>query len=174
MTTAALHGGVTPMSHRVMNLAHFLTQNARRHGDRIGFIWGEKSWTWREIDGHVSALAAALAARGIVQGDRILVHSKNCDEMFWSMFSAFRLGAVWVPTNFRLMPDEVAYLATASGAKAFLCHGDFPDHAAAAQAASPALAFTWRIGESGFAAKSVREAIAEHAGTAFENAGVEY
>ena len=79
----------------------------------------------------LSALAAALAARGIVKGDRILVHSKNCDEMFWSMFAAFRLGAVWVPTNFRLMPDEVAYLATASGAKAFLCHGDFPDHAAA-------------------------------------------
>ena len=117
------------MSRRVMNLAHMLTQNARRHGDRAGFIWGDKSWTWREIDGHVSALAAGLAARGVAKGDRILVHSKNCDEMFWSMFAAFRLGAVWVPTNFRLMPDEVAYLATASGAKAFLCHGDFPDHA---------------------------------------------
>ncbi|WP_163202503.1 AMP-binding protein, partial [Citrobacter koseri] len=77
-----------------------------------------------------SALAAGLAARGIVKGDRILVHSKNCAEMFWSMFAAFRLGAVWVPTNFRLMPDEVAYLATSSGAKVFLCHGDFPDHAA--------------------------------------------
>ena len=129
--TSAPRGGMNRMSRRVMNLAHFLTQNARRHGDRIGFIWGDRSWTWREIDGHVSALAAALAARGIVKGDRILVHSKNCDEMFWSMFAAFRLGAVWVPTNFRLMPDEVAYLGTASGAKAFLCHGDFPDHAAA-------------------------------------------
>ena len=100
-------------------------------------IWGDRSWTWREIDGQVSALAAALAARGIVKGDRILVHSKNCDEMFWSMFAAFRLGAVWVPTNFRLMPDEVAYLATASGAKAFLCHGDFPDHAAAVAGREP-------------------------------------
>jgi len=118
--TAAPLGGMTPMSRRVMNLAHFLTQNARRHGDRTGFIWGERSWTWREIDGHVSALAAALAARGIGKGDRILVHSKNCDEMFWSMFAAFRLGAVWVPTNFRLMPDEVAWLGSASGAKAQL------------------------------------------------------
>ena len=52
-----VRGGVTPKSRRVMNLAHLVTQNARRHGDRIGFIWGEKSWTWREIDGHVSALA---------------------------------------------------------------------------------------------------------------------
>src|SRR6201987_367034 len=128
---AAPRAGTARMSRRVMNLAYLLTQNARRHGDRAGFVWAKKSWSWREIDAAVSALAAALAARGIGKGDRILVHSKNCEEMFWSMFAAFRLGAVWVPTNFRLMPDEVAYLAGASKAKAFLCHGDFPDHAAA-------------------------------------------
>src|ERR1700730_7042667 len=158
-------GGVTRMSRRVMNLAHLATQNARRHGDRIGFVWAEKSWTWREIDARVSALAAALAARGIAKGDRILVHSKNCDEMFWSMFAAFRLGAVWVPTNFRLMPDEVAYLATASGAKAFLCHGDFPEHAAAVSGPE----FTWRIGEGGFGETSLTDAIKALAGTKVEN-----
>src|SRR6202023_213588 len=160
------------MSRRVMNLAHLLTQNARRHGDRIGFIWGDRSWTWREIDARVSALAAALSAQGIVKGDRILVHSRNCDEMFCSMFSGFRLGAVWVPTNFRLLPDEVAYLATASGAKAFLCHGDFPDHAKAA--ANPALEFIWRIGEGNFGETSVTEAIAAHAGAKVENITVDY
>src|SRR6185437_7588655 len=101
VTMAPPRGGLARMSRRVMNLAHMLTQNSRRHGDRVGFIWGDKSWTWREIDAAVSALAAALAARGVVKGDRVLVHSKNGDEMFWSMFAAFRLGAVWVPTNFR-------------------------------------------------------------------------
>jgi fatty-acyl-CoA synthase len=171
-TLAAPRGGMARMSRRVMNLAHLVTQNARRHSGRIGFIWGEKSWTWREIDALVSALAAALAERGIVKGDRILVHSKNCDEMFWSMFAAFRLGAVWVPTNFRLMPDEVAYLATASGAKAFLCHGDFPDHAAGV--ANPALEFVWRIGEGAFGEKSVSAAIAAHAGARVENTAVDY
>src|SRR6476660_1964576 len=167
-TPAAPSGGVSRMSRRVIDLAHFLTQNARRHGDRVGFIWGDRSWTWREIDGLVSALAAALAARGIVKGDRILVHSRNCDEMFWSMFAAFRLGAVWVPANFRLMPDEVAYLASASGAKAFLCDGGFPDHAAAVKASSPALAFTWRIGEGSLGEKSLSEAIGARAGAAIE------
>ncbi len=159
------------MSRRVMNLAYLLTQNARRHGDRIGFVWGERSWTWREIDQAVSALAAALAARGIDKGDRILVHSKNGEEMFWSMFAAFRLGAVWVPTNFRLMPEEVAYLATASGAKGFLCHGDFPDHAAAVSGP----AFLWRIGgEGSFGEKSVGEAIAEHVDARIANVAVEH
>ena len=161
------------MSRRVMNLAYLLTQNARRHGNRTGFVWGERAWTWRDIDTEVSALAAALAARGITKGDRILVHSKNGEEMFWSMFAAFRLGAVWVPTNFRLMPDEVTYLATASGAKAFLCHGDFPDHAAAVKSAS--LGFTWRIGEEGgFGETSVHEAIKAHGGAKVENAAVEH
>jgi fatty-acyl-CoA synthase len=161
------------MSRRVMNLAYLLTQNARRHGNRTGFVWGDHAWTWRDIDTEVSALAAALAARGISKGDRILVHSKNGEEMFWSMFAAFRLGAVWVPTNFRLMPDEVSYLATASGAKAFLCHGDFPDHAATVK--SPSLGFIWRIGEEGaFGETSVRAAIKAHAGAKVENAAVEH
>src|ERR1700759_5307564 len=158
-------GSQARMSRRVMNLAHMVTQNARRHGDRAGFIWAERSWSWREIDAQVSALAAALAARGIAKGDRILVHSKNCEEMFFSMFAAFRLGAVWVPTNFRLLPDEVAWLATASGAKAFLCHADFPDHAKAVTGAAFGPAFTWRIGAGGaFGEKSVREAMAAHRG----------
>jgi fatty-acyl-CoA synthase len=171
--TGAPRGGLLRMSRRVMNLAHMVTQNARRHGDRIGFVWADKSWTWREIDRLVSNLAAALAARGIGKGDRILVHSKNGDEMFWSMFAAFRLGAVWVPTNFRLMPDEVAYLAAASGAKAFLCHVDFPDHAAAA--ANPALQFIWRIGgEGAFGETSVATAIAAHADAKVDNVAVEY
>jgi len=168
-------GGQLRMSRRVTNLAHVLTQNARRHGDRPGFIWAENSWTWREIDSRVSALAAALAARGIVKGDRILVHSKNCEEMFFSMFAAFRLGAVWVPTNFRLMPDEVAYLATASGAKAFLCHGDFPDHAKAVAGPAFTSGFIWRIGADGaFGEKSVREAMAAHTNADVANVAVDY
>jgi fatty-acyl-CoA synthase len=168
---AGLRDGTARMSRRVMNLGYLLTQNARRHGNRAGFVWGDRSWTWREIDAAASSLAAALSARGIVKGDRILVHSKNCEEMFFSMFAAFRLGAVWVPTNFRLMPDEVAYLATASGAKAFLCHGEFSDHAKAVTGA----AFIWRIGgEGGFGEGSVSDAIKAHAGARIENVAVEH
>jgi fatty-acyl-CoA synthase len=170
LSPASPSGGQLRMSRRVMNLAHMLTQNARRLPDRPGFVWADKFWTWREIDCEVSALAAALAERGIGRGDRVLVHSKNCEEMFWSMFAAFRLGAVWVPTNFRLMPDEVGYLASASGAKAFLCHGDFREHAAAVSGPE----FTWRIGSEGaFGERSLREAIAAYAGISVPNAAVE-
>lgn len=170
----APRGGVAPMTRRVMNLAHIVTQNARRHADRPGFVWGDKTLSWAELDAQVSALAAGLAMRGVGKGDRVLVHSKNCDAMFVSMFAAFRLGSVWVPTNFRLLPDEVAYLSTFSGATAFLCHGDFPGHAAAVAAASPAPDFIWRIGPGAFGEDDVDAVIARHLGEHVANVAVEH
>ena len=75
-TTAnpAPRGGLNRMSNRVMNLAHMLTQNARRHGGRAGLVWGERSWTWREIDAKVPVImmtgrsSAEDVAAGLVAG----------------------------------------------------------------------------------------------------------
>jgi acyl-CoA synthetase (AMP-forming)/AMP-acid ligase II len=139
-----------PISRRVMNLAHFLTQAARRHGDQPGFVWGELCLSWGELNRRVDAMAAALVARGVGKGARVLVQSKNCNQMFESMFVCFRLGAVWVPANYRQTPDEVAYLAQASGASVMICQNVFPAHAAAALAAAPALAHVIAIGEASF------------------------
>ena len=167
-------GGVARVSWRVMNLAHLLTQNARRFPDHPGLIWRDQTWTWAAIDKTVTALAAALKARGIGKGDRIFVHSKNCPDMFWSMFATFRIGAVWVPTNFRLLPEELIYLATFSGAKAFICHADFPDHAATVQANAPAIQFTWSIGAADFAQTDLASAVAAHADTPCQDTPVYY
>jgi fatty-acyl-CoA synthase len=140
-----------PCSTRVMNLAHFLTQTARRHRDGIGFIWGERLWSWAEMEARVEAMAAALATKfGIGKGDRVLVQSANCNQMFESMFACFRLGAVWVPANYRQSPSEVAYLAKASGARGMICGAAFPDHAAACRAEAEQLEFVIAIGKAPF------------------------
>jgi acyl-CoA synthetase (AMP-forming)/AMP-acid ligase II len=97
-------------------------------------------WSWAEIAARVRAAAAGLREAGIAHGDRILVHSRNGHAMFESMWAAWMLGAVWVPTNFRLTPGEVAYLASSSGARAHLFEGAFPAHAEAAREANPAAA----------------------------------
>jgi fatty-acyl-CoA synthase len=57
-------GGVARVSRRVMNLAHFLTQTARRLPHHIAFVKGEETWTWAVVAAEAEALAAALAARG--------------------------------------------------------------------------------------------------------------
>lgn len=136
----------TPTSTRVMNLAYWPTHNARRLADHLALVWGEKSWTWAEFDARVSAFAAALADHGVGPGSTVLVHSKNSNEMFESMFATFRLGATWVPTNFRLMPDEVIYIASKSRSRVFLCQSDFPEYAAAVCAARPETQVIWMTG----------------------------
>src|SRR3954465_14305159 len=95
-------------------------------------------------------LAAALAAKGVTKGDRVLVQSKNCNQMFESMFACFRLGAVWVPTNFRQTPREVAYLGPARRATAMICQSSFPEYVTAAREAAPDIRFVISIGPSEF------------------------
>lgn len=170
---AAPRGGVAPCSKRVMNLAQFLRQSARRHKDEIGLAWGDASWTWGQIDRRVDAIAAALAARGIGKGDRVLVQARNCNQLFESMFACFRLGAVWVPTNFRLTPDEVAYLARASGAAAMICGADFSGSAKAVREAAPSIRFALAIGSADFG-ESYDALVARHEGEAAPTAMVDY
>ncbi len=66
--------------------------------------------------------------------------------MLETMFASWMLGAVWVPTNFRLTPPEVAYLASSSGAAVHIFDSAFPDHAAAREAENPACQLEISIG----------------------------
>lgn len=132
---ADLSQGITPFSTRVMNLSHLLTESARRLGDAPGLIWGDAQWSWAEIEARAGAFAQALVQDyGIQKGDRVLVQSSNCNQMFEAMFACWRVGAVWVPANFRLSPEDLGYLAHSSGARLLLCGAQFPDHAAACAA----------------------------------------
>ncbi|AKQ61544.1 acyl-CoA synthetase [Bordetella hinzii] len=139
-------GGVAPATRRVMNLATFLAQAARRHPDGIAVSEGGRDISWAALQARSAALAAALAARGIAKGDRVLVHGRNSIAYIETLFAVFRLGAVWVPTNFRISPDEAAYLAQASGARAFLCDGVFDAHARTVSQAMPDLVLLARMG----------------------------
>ena len=86
----------------VMNLGRLLTHTARLYPQHVALIQGEQQWTWSEIDRRVDAMVSAMRQLGMQKGDRILVQSRNNLQMFESCWVAFRLGCVWVPTNFRL------------------------------------------------------------------------
>jgi fatty-acyl-CoA synthase len=95
----------------------------------------------------VQAAAGALAARGVAHGDRVLLHARNSNAVLETMFASWMLGAVWVPTNFRLTAPEVAYLASSSGAAVHVFDPAFPDHRALARAENAACRLEISIGE---------------------------
>ncbi|HEY5301707.1 MAG TPA: AMP-binding protein, partial [Acetobacteraceae bacterium] len=115
-------------------------------------IRGEHTLSWGALEARARAAAGGLAARGVVAGERILLHARNSPALLETMWAAWMLGAVWVPTNFRLTPSEVAYLAESSGAAAHIVDAAFPEHAAAARAANPAMRLEVALGgEEGLA-----------------------
>ena len=173
MTNPAPKGGLVPVSRRVMNLSHVLRQSARRFSSEIGLVWGEKVWTWSELDNRVDAMCVALADKGVGKGDRVLVQSSNCNQMFESMFVCFRLGAVWVPTNFRQSPAEVAYLAQSSGASVMICHSDFPDHVPTNHKSAPTIKTVISIGHSDWG-ESYDELVDAYVNVPFTVADVEH
>src|SRR5205085_3681206 len=68
----------------------------------------------------VSRLAGALSARGVRPGDRVATLMTNRLEVVETYLASVRLGAICVPINFRLVADEVAYIAQNSGAVALV------------------------------------------------------
>ena len=154
---------------QVMNLGQLLPQTARMFPDRPALIQeGGRTWTWGEMEQRVAAMSAALRGLGLRKGDRILVQSRNHVQMFESCWIAFRLGCVWVPTNFRLTPPEVAYLGASSGARAMIVEDVFGAHTDAVRAAAPALEHVIAIGRPRAGEHAYEDLVREHLGGAGE------
>lgn len=134
------------MLKKVMNLGRLLSDAARRYPNEPGVIIGERQWMWRDIDNRVNAAVQALRALGVGKDDKILVHSRNNLPIFESAWIAFKLGAVWVPTNYRITPPETAYLGQSSGASVMLYDSGFDNHVDAVRAASGTLRHVIAIG----------------------------
>ena len=158
MMSADLSGGTVPPLHgsrsdaqraHAINLSTLLRQTARRFPDLPGLIRGGQQRSWREIDQRVDAMVNALRRRGVQKGDRILVQSANSMALAESCWVAFRLGCVWVPTNFRLTPPEMAFLGRSSGATVMMAETRFAGHVSAVRETGGPLAHEiWFDGET--------------------------
>lgn len=115
-------------SDRVMNLGHFLTQAAGRRGDHPGIIRGNIVRSYGEMNARADAIAHALKKMGVSKGDRVLMHSANELDYCDAIYAVWKAGAVIVPTNFRLGPEEIARMGVAAGATAFIGNARFEDH----------------------------------------------
>ena len=66
--------------------------------------------TYDELRMRVAATAAALVERGVKQGARVAIVAKNRVEHLELMFACARLGALFLPVNWRLAAPEVHYI----------------------------------------------------------------
>src|SRR2546426_1210607 len=100
-----------------MNTAEFLMIASSVVPDRTAMVCEQRSRTYAEMQDRVNRLANALQAMGVGKGDKISVMALNSTEYVEIYYAGAKLGAVFVPLNYRAKRDELAYMCNNSETK---------------------------------------------------------
>ena len=91
-----------------------LTRNARDFSQRIAYrekefgIW--QSWSWREVEEEIHALALGLIDLGLAEGDHVAIIGRNRPHFYWAMVAVQAAGAVPVPLYQDSVAEEMHYV----------------------------------------------------------------
>lgn len=104
-----------------MNLATAFLDSATRCAGKQAIFWGEEVVTYDDLVVQSRWLSRELVNKLQVQpGDRVAIWLKNCPEFVSVLFGILQAGAVVVPINNFLKPDEVTYILKDCGAKVLI------------------------------------------------------
>lgn len=94
----------------------FLRYAAEQYPNKLAIVCDEHRLTYAQFADRVSRLAGALRAAGVKPGDRVAFLSPNCHCLLEAYYGVLEAGAVLLPLNIRLAPDELAYILNDAGA----------------------------------------------------------
>src|SRR6516225_11717950 len=89
----------------------------QQYAQRIAVVCGKQQFTYAQFAERVSRLAGALRKAGVQAGDRVAFLSTNCHRLLEAYYGVVEAGAVLLPLNIRLAPQELAYVLNDSGTR---------------------------------------------------------
>ena len=117
-----------------LTIADHLARATTVYGDRVGVIdepeppgGGLGELTYARVGELAAAQAAALDQLGVAHGERVAILSQNAGRLLVAFFGVSAWGRVLVPINFRLHPEEIAYIVEHSGASVILYDPEMAD-----------------------------------------------
>ena len=106
------------------NIGSWTALRARRDPERTALVCGEQRVSYEELERNAARVAGALREAGVKPGRRVATALKNRVEFVELLFGTARAGAIFVPLNFRLSSEEVAYALSDSGAEIVFVQAD--------------------------------------------------
>ena len=103
----------------------FARRARKLYGDREAVVDGDLRMTYAQFLDRCDRWSAALQKLGVKKGDRVAYIAPNTHEQLESFYAVPQTGAVLVPINYRLTPDDFVYITSHSGSKVLCVH---PDH----------------------------------------------
>lgn len=108
--------------------AMFLERTVVAFPDQVAEVEGDRRYTYRELHERVHRLGNALTRLGVKRGDRVAVLAPNTRMALEAHLAVPLIGAVLVPINIRLSPQEIAYILDHSEASVLLADSEFVTH----------------------------------------------
>jgi len=105
----------------------FARRARRLYRSRTAVVDGDVRLTYEQFFGRCDRWSSALQGLGIRQHDRIAYIAPNTLPQLESFYAVPQIGAVVVPINYRLTPDDFAYIINHSGARIVCAHSDYLD-----------------------------------------------
>ena len=95
----------------------FLRYASGQYPGKTAIVCGNKRLSYSEFSDRAARLGGALRQLGVKPGDRVAYLSGNCHRLLEAYYGVLEAGAVLLPLNIRLNPQELAFILNDSGAK---------------------------------------------------------
>jgi acyl-CoA synthetase (AMP-forming)/AMP-acid ligase II len=128
------------------NLADMFERVVDAVPDREVLVSPARRLTFAQLDARANRLAHHLADVGVGAGDHVGLQLMNGSEYLEGMLAAFKLRAVPVNVNYRLVESELTYLYDNADLVALLFDGGFAERVAGARAGAPMLRHLVSVG----------------------------
>ncbi len=101
-------------------------QRARRvYPHKEAVVEGNKRFSYSEFLDRTDRWSASLQQLGVKQGDRVAYIAPNTHTHLEGYYAVPQIGAVLVPINYRLLPEDFEYIINHCGANTVCVHPDY-------------------------------------------------
>jgi fatty-acyl-CoA synthase len=114
----------------MINLSSFIAFHARQTPGRCALKYRSEEITYAAFNERIQIVGGWLISRGIGPDDVVAVLMKNSAAFLDIAFAISHIGAVFLPINFRLASDEIAYIVENAGARLLVADEEFRASAA--------------------------------------------
>lgn len=116
-------GGVAAPLPKI-GMGQWFTERALRDGSRQALTFEGETWTYAGMLERIDRMAGALREGGVGQGVRVGYLGFNHPMFFVALFACSKIGAIFVPLNFRLAGPEFEYIINDAGVHTLIVDAD--------------------------------------------------
>ena len=110
-----------------MNISWWVKRWSELHPQKTAIIFEDRHISYLELHQKVNRVCCWLQTLGIEKGDRVAAMTTNCPEFLELFLACSRMGALFVPINYRLAVPELEYTLTNSRPRLFVFGEEFAE-----------------------------------------------